>query len=333
MAMATEWKLFTPASLLFTFLLVQLMRVTTRRLLPSSIYQFVGEFLCSFQLVTCVYENGLHLKQYGTAIYAIGLFTLSYGYSLTFDALGNPAAVFERFVKRKITFANGVLRIIFQVVGGLCAYKYIITIWTRMAPTGAHVQRLQQVFAGACVSHLQVDMMTGMICEACAMFVCRSIAGAGIGGKHYYNTVNAMTTVVVVLTGLNWTGMNINPALATATTYNCKGHTLIEHVVVYWIGPFLGVLASIALFHYVLKDEYTAGEKVVKEIDETGDHVFLRNGVTSNGIHHHPVENGVKPERNGVKGGKKGAKAKKTPKGKKGKYKLRRRSGGRVNSG
>ncbi len=199
--MESEWKLFTPASLLFTFLLVQLMRVTTRRLLPYNIYQFVGEFLCSFQIVTCVYENGLHLKQFGTAIYAIGLFTLSYGYSLTFDALGNPAAVFERMVKRKLTLANGILKITLQVIAGLCAYRYITTVWTRMAPTSAHVARLQGVFAGACESHLKVDVITGMLCEACAMFVCRSVAGAGVGGKHYYKAVNAMTTVVVVLTG------------------------------------------------------------------------------------------------------------------------------------
>ena len=196
-----EWRFFTPASLLFTFLLVQLLRATSRRCLPYSLYQYIGEFLCTFQLVTCVYENGLHLKQYGTVIYAVGLFTLSYGYSLTFDALGNPAATFEQIVKRKITVTNGLIKIILQVIGGLCAYKYITMVWHRMAPTSHHVKRLQGVFAGACDSHLQVDVVTGMICEACAMFVCRSVAGAGIGGKYYYKAVNAMTTVVVVLTG------------------------------------------------------------------------------------------------------------------------------------
>ncbi len=130
------------------------------------------------------------------------------------------------------------------------------------------------------------------------------------------------------VTGLSWTGMNVNPALATATTYNCKGHSLLEHVVVYWCGPFLGVLASMALFNYVLTDEYSAGEKIVKEIDENKNQVFLSNGYTPNGIHH-PAENG----RTGTRGGKKGAKAKKTPKGKKGKHNLRWRSGGRVSSG
>ena len=126
---------------------------------------------------------------------------------------------------------------------------------------------------------------------------------------------------------MNWTGMNVNPALATASTYNCKGHTLLEHIIVYWVGPCLGVLASIALFNHFL-DEYSAGEKV-KDIDETGDHI-IKNGVTpvSNGIH--PVGNGVKPLRNAVKSpGKKGAKSKKTTKGKKN----RRRGGGKVSSG
>ena len=114
--------------------------------------------------------------------------------------------------------------------------------------------------------------------------------------------------------------MNVNPALATASTYNCKGHTLLEHIVVYWIGPCLGVLASIALFNHVL-DEYSAGEKV-KDIDEAGDHI-MKNGVT-------PVSNGIHAVGNGVKSpGKKGTKSKKTTKGKK----SRRRGGGKVSSG
>jgi glycerol uptake facilitator-like aquaporin len=60
--------------------------------------------------------------------------------------------------------------------------------------------------------------------------------------------------------GLEWTGMMFNPALATALTYNCKGHQLYEHIIVYWMGPFIGTILSIVVFYYIL-EEYEQGQK------------------------------------------------------------------------
>lgn len=36
----------------------------------------------------------------------------------------------------------------------------------------------------------------------------------------------------------------INPALATAMTYNCENHPFYEHVLVYWVAPFTGSILS-----------------------------------------------------------------------------------------
>lgn len=39
---------------------------------------------------------------------------------------------------------------------------------------------------------------------------------------------------------LNTTGGYFNPIMASALTLNCKGNTLIEHLIVYWIGALTG---------------------------------------------------------------------------------------------
>ena len=137
--------------------------------------------------------------------------------------------------------------------------------------------------------------------------------------------------------------MNVNPALATAATYNCKGHTLDEHILVYWVGPFIGVLASIALFnHLVEEDTDTLGVTLKRSVSSTsttnlgeegqGDTTGVwKNGVTTangvNGHLHH--ENGVVKA---VKNGHQYRGSKKAKKGKRG-HGLKKRSGAKMSSG
>ncbi|XP_033639643.1 aquaporin-11-like [Asterias rubens] len=250
---------FSATVLLASFLMTQALRITLRRLLPKSIYQYVAECLCVFQLTSCVLENGILLGSYGTWVYAAGLFCLGLGYSLTFDAYGNPAAMLEQILKKKISIWNGILKMIAEVLGGLLAYRYILFVWSTFATTSVHRNRAEMM-KDSCQSALQVNLMIGMCAEGLAMFVSRSVAGMGVGGPKYYKMVNSFTSVVVVISGLDWTGMMFNPALATALTYNCKGHHLYEHVVVYWLGPFIGTIMSIVVFHYIM-EEHVDGEK------------------------------------------------------------------------
>ena len=43
------------------------------------------------------------------------------------------------------------------------------------------------------------------------------------------------------ISGLEWTGMMFNPALASALTFNCRNHPIIEHFIVYWIAPLMTI--------------------------------------------------------------------------------------------
>ena len=192
--------IYTTAILVVSFLITQALRVTLRRILPQSIYQYVAECLCVFQLTSCVCENGILLGNYGTWAYAAGMFCLGLGYSLTFDAYGNPAAMLEQMLKKQISIVSGILKIIAEVVGGLLAYRYILFVWSTFAPSSIHMNRAEMM-KNSCVSALQVNLLTGMMAEALAMFISRSVAGMGLGGPRYYKMVNAFTSVVVVVSG------------------------------------------------------------------------------------------------------------------------------------
>jgi hypothetical protein len=49
---------------------------------------------------------------------------------------------------------------------------------------------------------------------------------------------------MVACAGLELTGMYFNPVLATIVTYGCAGAQPTEHMLVYWLGPILGLLAA-----------------------------------------------------------------------------------------
>lgn len=56
-----------------------------------------------------------------------------------------------------------------------------------------------------------------------------------------------MSILFLIFAGINLTGMYFNPAMATGHTFGCKGTTAWEHVVVYWIGPFIGCFLAMLM--------------------------------------------------------------------------------------
>ncbi|XP_071959088.1 aquaporin-11-like [Antedon mediterranea] len=241
------------ASFTGIFVVSYLLRKVLGKCLPQNVYTYIAELLCTFQLVACVYENSVVFSGYSITVYAVVLFMLIFAYSLTFDASGNPARIFELMVKRKCSITEGVIKMFLQIIGGLLAYRYVMLIWKMFSPTEMHTMQAE-ILDLSCDNPLKVSILEGVLAEMLATSTARCIAGMGIGGQRFYNIVNSFTTVMVTLTGMEWTGMMFNPALATSLAFNCKDHQIHEHVLVYWCGPFLGVLLSMFLFQYILNE-------------------------------------------------------------------------------
>ena len=49
----------------------------------------------------------------------------------------------------------------------------------------------------------------------------------------------------------DYSGGYYNPVLATGLKWGCKGHTNVEHIIVYWIGASIGAIASIYVYPIV----------------------------------------------------------------------------------
>jgi aquaporin related protein len=68
-----------------------------------------------------------------------------------------------------------------------------------------------------------------------------------------------------LVAAFDYSGGYLNPVLATSLKYGCQGNTLIEHVVVYWVGASLGAIASVFLYQHPTVQKLLIGDKEKEE--------------------------------------------------------------------
>jgi aquaporin related protein len=97
-----------------------------------------------------------------------------------------------------------------------------------------------------------VPVLHGAIIEGTATLVCR--IGSRLIAKRepkYATAIDSFIATSMVCAAFSTSGGYLNPVLATSLKFGCRGHTPMEHFVVYWIGASLGSLASVYVWPHV----------------------------------------------------------------------------------
>ena len=92
---------------------------------------------------------------------------------------------------------------------------------------------------------------------------------------------------VVLLLGIEFTGMYLNPINATNQTFGCHGTGKLEHLIVYWGAPFAATICA---------------GVTQRHLHDTWKTMAVENGSKSNGICHGDSQPSsvVGPTTNGV---------------------------------
>ena len=80
---------------------------------------------------------------------------------------------------------------------------------------------------------------------------------------HYGSVIDSLVATTMVVLAFDTSGGYLNPVLATALKFGCRGHTPVEHFLVYWVGASLGSLASVYIWPYV-KEAISKAEVAVE---------------------------------------------------------------------
>nr|XP_054769727.1 aquaporin-12A-like [Lytechinus pictus] len=228
----------------FTTVGCNLIRSLTKRILRDDPvwYSFAAELISTFQLVAGVIEGDIILEEYGLYCYALYLWILFVSESLTFDgdSTANTCMVWQSMLKRDYGPAVALSKICLQVAGGQLAYPYVRFMW-KVVPTNRHRKKISHLLQIYCASALNVSILEGCFAEALATLTYFITLNFQPKGRYSGMFSDAAIQVMIIVAGLEWTGMMFNPALAAGITFNCGNQSHLEHLLVYWAAPLATV--------------------------------------------------------------------------------------------
>jgi len=184
---------------------------------------------------------------------AIALMVYAFGH--VSGAHINPAVTIPMMITKKISVADGIGYIIFQVIGAIVATLSLMAILPEIGKPvlwGGH---------GGPSELLNHSVMSGFVVEVILTFFLvlvifmtavhkkapKSIAGASIGGMIF----------LLHIVGVPLTGAGMNPARSFAPAVVTGDAGLLEIQWLYWVAPIIGGIIAGVVMNYVFinKDE------------------------------------------------------------------------------
>jgi len=213
---------------------------------------FLKELIAGAELCGTGFELIIIADNYGLAAYGLGLFLLTIWWSQHWeDATACPYNHFEECVQGNMSRQETIVRTIAEVIGGVGVFKLIFLLWS-IEITETHVGRSHSAMYNVCTADLTVPVLHGAIIEGVATWACR-IGSRLVSLKEpkYAAAVDSFISTSMVCLAFSTSGGYLNPVLATGLKFGCRGHTPMEHIIVYWIGSSLGAISSIYSWPHV----------------------------------------------------------------------------------
>ena len=227
-------------------LVAHLLRAVVRRIGTSpEPHALLQEFIAASELCACAFELGIIAGSSGVSTYAVYLFVLSiYQSSAWGDVYACPYLHVEDWWLGRQGLVTAMLRILAEVAGGWVTWRYVRALWELELAADHQGRWLEQ-----CTADLQVSPLHGAIVEGAAVLLCRLVARALSDRHHPFATaINSFCGTSLVVAGFDYSGGYYNPMLASALKLGCRGHTVAEHLAVYWGAATIGALASTELY-------------------------------------------------------------------------------------
>jgi aquaporin related protein len=237
--------------IMFLFM-AEFMRRLVDPLNPSLLKTALYEAIAAAEMCSTGFELIIVADNYGIMAYSVCLFLLTIWFSDHWgDATACPYNHFEECAQGRMSVKETLVRTLAQTLGGVAVFRLVQLLWS-IEITETHIGRSHSHIYDVCTADLTVPVLTGAAIEAVATLVCR-LGSRLIALKepHYGTAIDSFIATTMVILAFDTSGGYLNPVLATALKFGCRGHTPVEHFLVYWVGASLGSLASVYVWPYV----------------------------------------------------------------------------------
>lgn len=221
------------------------LRALNVKMTPEPIKTHVANFLATTEMCAYFFENNFIYKNFGSIWLFIAVVIECFIANRTFfGASENPCHAFTQMLEKQISVIEALIRIVVQALGGLASYRFARMVWSLdMVPD--HRDRYMETM---CSSDLNVAFLFGFILELGATLIDTWMGRQTLVKMSVMDELIKLSTgSLMIVLGINMTGMYFNPAMATGHTFGCHGTGAWEHLFVYWAGPFLGCYVAVVI--------------------------------------------------------------------------------------
>jgi len=236
----------------------------------SLIKKLLLDAILAVELCASSFEIGVIFQHYGIVPWTFCVF-LSTVYQLTrWKGLAMPSTNTHiiDWVLGSQSLMESLLRNFVLVAVGILTHRYITTIWG-MELSLFHKGRSLETSSGICVSPWET---VPILHSFAAEFIGTCFLGVAIQLVFDNPTLSnndplySIIIIATIVTGtvhavLRISGGFFNPMLATALFGGCLGHTVYEHLFIYWIGSTLGAVFGMYFYPSLKKKIYSEGVK------------------------------------------------------------------------
>lgn len=212
---------------------------------PPFLQILIEEAIAAAELCGCCFELIIVADNYGVSTYAALLFLLTIWWSANWEnAAACPYIHLEDLFTGDTNLSSVLLKTFAELIGGISVFRLTQFLWA-LEWAETHKGRAYE----ECTADLQVSMLMGAMIEGIATCLCRVFSKAlGDLQPSFSTAIDAFIGTSLVVAAFNYSGGYFNPVLATSLKYGCRGNTLVEHLVVYWLGACAGSLLSVILY-------------------------------------------------------------------------------------
>ncbi|PSN51772.1 hypothetical protein C0J52_05259 [Blattella germanica] len=230
------------------------------------------EAIAAAELCGCCFELVIVADNFGISTYALFLFLLTIWWAFNWgDATACPYTHIEDVVLGNTDIRTAILKSVFELTGGMLVFKYVQLFWS-LEIADTHRDRAfgecstdlqnRSTFFSSNIAPAPKKHGVSWTIEGIATCLCRIASNTLSELQPRFSTaIDSFIATSLVVAAFDYSGGYFNPVLATSLKFGCQGNTLLEHVVVYWVGASLGAVASVFLYRQPFVQKLLIGDK------------------------------------------------------------------------
>uniref|UniRef100_A0AAF5DQ66 Aquaporin n=1 Tax=Strongyloides stercoralis TaxID=6248 RepID=A0AAF5DQ66_STRER len=218
----------------------------------------------TLQMCTCVYENGLMIKNYGPMGFFFTVTSLlCFANSWNRGAFVSPLTPFEMFFYKSINLGKFLAVVFGQVLGGGYAFFSAKLLWYY---TKHYSEEHDFAFESSknCIFGFKVNYIFVLLFEAAGCFCIRLIISKLPEKVKFFAipmTVAGFLTLGIVFVGVG----GLNPTVAASRLFGCAGLDTLWFIITYWIAPIIGWMGAAHLIHTGLLKSGKKNSKIYRK--------------------------------------------------------------------